>query len=107
MIKVTLKYSCMNVLLDINANFVVVWSFVIGFLASRDSSTPFQSALSTYLSVRSIDKFNSSSSLICTYSIFYQHPGAYMSLYDTCMQCLKMPEEGIKSSGSGIMNGCQ
>lgn len=67
MIKVTFKYSCMNILLEINANFVVVWSLVIRkFSFNRHFSIPFQSAPSTYLSVRNLGKLGSSISLICT-----------------------------------------
>lgn len=67
MIKVTFKYSCMNILLEINANFVVVWSLVIRiFSFNRHFSIPFQSAPSTYLSVRNLGKLGSSTSLICT-----------------------------------------
>lgn len=66
MIKVTFKHSCMNVLLEINANFVVVWSLVIRiFSFNRHFSIPFQSAPSTSLSVRNLGKFGSCTSLIC------------------------------------------
>lgn len=59
----------MNVLLEINANFVVVWSLVIRiFSFNRHFSIPFQSAPSTYLSVRNLGKFGSFTSLICTCS---------------------------------------